>query len=848
LDRWEAHRAVFVHAPAGYGKSILVNRWIDVSGLAERSAWLSLDERDGDPRRFLDRLAAAIDRCAPGFLDALQPMLRNRRGSVERTTARLLAVLDEALLPSATGGDEHLLLVLDDLHRADSPEVHAVIRAVLEHGPERLHLLIIARPRTVLSLARIYAHARILELDKSDLCFTEEEIREYLELNGFHSVSTAEIAQLTQRCHGWITGLQLAILCLRETRSVTDLLRTLRGDRRWLAQFLTEEVLDLQVPSLRLFLLQTSILDGFDSGLCAAVTGTDDAGAKLAAIAQADIFLEELDSKRGWFRYHQLFQELLQERLRGLLGADEVAELHRRAAAWLAADGQLESALRHLLAAGAKDAAADLAERHVVRVMSRDPSAAKRLFELLTEGVWELKPHLVLARGRLALLLDEQETGRYLDRAAELLGKLQPSWRDAPESAAEWLVLRSGASLVAADERAAAIYFEQALPHIDALDDLSAGILWFIHMRLLHWAGDHTALRLSADRALASFARADFEIGRVAVQRELARSCVQQGRSQEATRLLYDLLNDPLRDRPEIAYEILWAAIIAAENSYWQNDLVSARGYQQTSMALAHRLGDDPLILCNELMAAIYDTDNRGLCEPESGRYVRLERQASRASHELFVDLEIRRLIAAGLVGEAWEVARKTGVDLTEPPDTYRHQMLVPYLRAAIALGADLPGVTSFLEAAVTHQAAIGNRFIQLQLLGLMTWQQLKLRELDRASKTLAEAAGLARETGYVRVLLDVPELRWLLHAVDPELAATRVGASAARPAVRLTPRELQILELLAEDRTYQQISDELVVSINTVRTHVSHLYRKLSVRRRAQAAATAHRLGVLGD
>ncbi len=247
-------------------------------------------------------------------------------------------------------------------------------------------------------------------------------------------------------------------------------------------------------------------------------------------------------------------------------------------------------------------------------------------------------------------------------------------------------------------------------------------------------------------------------------------------------------------------------------------------------------------------MAAIYDTDNRGVCEPESRRYARLERQASRASHELFVDLEIRRLIAAGLVGEAWEVARKIGPDLAEPPDTYRHRILVPYLRAAIASGADLQGVTPLLEAALTHQAAIGNRFVQLQLLGLMTWQQLKLRELDKASKTLTEAAGLARETGYVRVLLDVPELRWLLHAVDRELAATRVGTSTTGPAVELTPRELQVLKLLAEDRTYQQISDELVISINTVRTHVSHLYRKLSVRRRAQAAATAHRLGVLGD
>ncbi len=174
LDRWQDFRAVVIHAPAGYGKSTLVSRWIDISGLGGRSAWFSLEEEDSSPYQFIQYMAAALDSCHPGLLAAVQPVLKDRQGSAQRALTRLLAVLEENSFPPSPTAGQHLLLVLDDLQRIESAEVEALIHKVLEYGPDNLHLLLLARQRTELSLARLYAHGAILALNKQDLRFTGE--------------------------------------------------------------------------------------------------------------------------------------------------------------------------------------------------------------------------------------------------------------------------------------------------------------------------------------------------------------------------------------------------------------------------------------------------------------------------------------------------------------------------------------------------------------------------------------------------------------------------------------------------------------------------------------------------
>ena len=316
LDRWQTVRGIAIHAPAGYGKSSLVSRWLDLSDLAGQSAWVTLDEGIADPFQFVYAVAVALEGILPDAPALVRPILEDRQGSAERALTRLLGALAESTTPQADG--QPVLLVLDDLQRAQSPAIDALILTMLEHGPDTLHLILLARRRTTLALARLYAHEQIATLTADDLRFTPDEISTYLQLHGFSLPSEPDVAQLAQRCEGWVTGLKLAVLSLRRPGNCSELIGALQGDRAWLAAFLVDEVLDRQTPELREFLLQTSILDEFNTSLCAAVTGDAAAYAHLAALVQADLFLIRLDDNDddGWHRYHHLFQELLQHRLR----------------------------------------------------------------------------------------------------------------------------------------------------------------------------------------------------------------------------------------------------------------------------------------------------------------------------------------------------------------------------------------------------------------------------------------------------------------------------------------------------------------------------------------------------
>ena len=272
LDDWRMVRAVAIHAPAGYGKSSLVSRWLDECTPAARVAWLALDADDNDPHFFVGHLAAALDRVAPGVQALIQPILQDSHAPAARAVERLCAALQE----NAGAAPEPILLVLDDLHFVEAPAVHALIAACLEYGPTNLHFILLARRRTALPLARLYAHGKIFALDDEDLRFTEAEVAAYLQGRGFPLPTGAEVAELTARSEGWITALQLAVLTLRERSAVHDLLAVLHGANTWLADFLTDEVLDRQPPELRHFLLQTALLDAFNAELCAAVTGMAD--------------------------------------------------------------------------------------------------------------------------------------------------------------------------------------------------------------------------------------------------------------------------------------------------------------------------------------------------------------------------------------------------------------------------------------------------------------------------------------------------------------------------------------------------------------------------------------------
>ena len=430
-------------APAGFGKTSLVQSWLDPAATGGmRVAWLALDEQDNDPSRFWLYVIATLRTRYPTIgADALY-LLRGGAPSLGEVVAILANDLARRAPPSAPAAAQ-TILVLDDYHLITAPAIHESLAVLLPALPAHLHLLLTSRHDPPLPLARLRARGQLLELRAADLRFTTAEAAQFLNECMSLQLSSADIAALGRRTEGWIAGLQMAALSMQERADRTAFIRSLSGSHRYVLDYLVEEVLQDQPEEVQGFLLSTAILDRLCASLCAAVQaaipGTTQArpggarGAEDQTAAQAlledlekrNLFLIPLDDERHWYRYHQLFADVLRVRLRETWpGA--LPQLHRHAAAWYEAqsgDGgdiaTLEAALDHWLAAGSEG---DLV--HAARIVERTGDVLWSRGEGGTLLRWldRLPESLVLRRPWLAVLaaLMLQSESR-LDRVPLLL-------------------------------------------------------------------------------------------------------------------------------------------------------------------------------------------------------------------------------------------------------------------------------------------------------------------------------------------------------------------------------------------------------------------------------------------
>ncbi|HEY6072974.1 MAG TPA: hypothetical protein VIV15_06140, partial [Anaerolineales bacterium] len=355
------HRKLtLISAPAGFGKTTLVSEWVAGCERLEpkvRVAWLSLDEGDNDPARFLSYLVAALQTIAPnigkgtlGVLQAPQP-------------APIDSILT-ALLNEITTVPDNFVLVLDDYHVIDAKLVDNALTFLLEHLPQQMHLVIATREDPLLPLARLRAQGQLTELRVADLRFTPSEAAGFLNQVMRLNLSAEDIAALESRTEGWIAGLQLAAISMQGHQDATHFIKSFTGSHHFVMDYLVEEVLQQQPESVQTFLLRTSILDRLCGPLCDAVLPDPSASGQetLEYLEHANLFIVPLDSERRWYRYHHLFGDMLRQRLGQRLSPTEIAEYHLRASLWYEQNGDEAEAFHHALAAGDFGRAAGLAE------------------------------------------------------------------------------------------------------------------------------------------------------------------------------------------------------------------------------------------------------------------------------------------------------------------------------------------------------------------------------------------------------------------------------------------------------------------------------------------------------
>jgi LuxR family maltose regulon positive regulatory protein len=422
VDRLVAERPrrlTLVDAPPGWVKTMLLAEWVADPRETRRFAWFTVDRSDNDAVRFWAYAIAALRAAVPAIGAGAEASL-----GVSGTDPRDI-VLPE-LINELAGIEEELVLVLEDYHLVDSTEIHAAVAFLVEHMPATLEIAMATRIDPPLPLARMRARGELLEIRAAQLAFSPEETD--VLLNGVlgEALPADERDLLVARTEGWAAGLYLAALSLAGRADRSGLVEELALGDRHIVDYLGGEVLDGLDDGTRSFLLATSILERLSGPLCDAVTGESDGTQRLEEIERANLFLVPLGARRGWYRYHHLFGELLRHEL-AHVDAAAVPDLHRRAAAWLAAEGSIDDAIYHASAAGDLDLGAELVVANWRAAFNRGELATvDRWLDGLPEATVAREADLALARAWVAM-----DRGRAREAERWLTGATRSASREA---------------------------------------------------------------------------------------------------------------------------------------------------------------------------------------------------------------------------------------------------------------------------------------------------------------------------------------------------------------------------------------------------------------------------------
>jgi LuxR family transcriptional regulator, maltose regulon positive regulatory protein len=877
-----ARRLILVCAPAGFGKTALLADW------ARRGnrpvAWLSLDAGDNDPARFWRHAVAALDRVRPGMAERAGPLLGP---PAPASFEGLVTALINELAAQPGGGE--LLLVLDDYHLIDTQQVHDSLLFLLEHLPPGVHLVLASRSDPPLPLARMRARAQLAELRAGDLRFTAEEAAALLREAVDGDLPGAAVAALAARTEGWAAGLQLAALSLRGQPDVTAFVAAFSGSHRYVLDYLAGEVLEGQTDQVREFLLETSVLERLSGRLCDAVTGRTDSQAMLEQVERANLFLMPLDAVRGWWRYHQLFADLLRARLKQQQPG-RVAALHHNAAAWCEEHGLADDAVRHALAAGDTTWAARLIERHFDETFwPGERTTVQRWLSALPAELASSRPRLCLVRAVLALAgSDAEGAGPPLD-AAERAFKAATDEPFEPSAgkAASLLVNvpaaialgRASLAQLRGDADGTAAFASQTLAKTGEGESmLDSTARWLLAMA--EWLRGRVA---EAERAFA----ASITGWRAAGERySAAYGCHHLGQVQRAQGRL-DAAVGTYQQALEItaapgrpAMPAAGIALIGTgEVAYQRNELDAALRQVTEGIERCRQLTyTQPLATGLAALAWIRQANG----DPGGAREAIADAERVAPGPDVTsllnpVPAQRARLLLAQ--GEVAAAARWVEVRGLAPDDEPGYLREPEYLvLARVLLAQDRPGpalaLLGRLHAAATAQDRTGS---VIEIGALRALALAADGEEAAAVDALARALMLGFPQGYVRVFADegppmaasvarliaaqkadqaaardIPlgYLAQLLRAFGQEPAAPGTGraAAAAVPglAEQLTARELEILALLAAGTPNPRIAEQLVVSLDTVKKHVSHVLGKLGAANRTEAVTRARQLGLI--
>ncbi len=855
-------KLTLVSAPAGYGKTALVSAWLKGSGT--RCAWLSLDSGDNDPMRFLQYLIGAIQAAVPGLgNDSASALQGVQPGKYENAIDLLTNELS-----SVTG---QFVLVLDDFHVINGEAVANLVLRLLEHLPDRKRLVLLTRIDPPLPLARLRVRGQLVDIRADQLRFRREETAALLNEGLRLALSAEDLSAIEARTEGWIAGLQLAGLSMQSCPDVHAFVSAFSGSHHYVMDYLMEEVLKLQPRSTVDFVLRTSILDQMCAPLCETVVGADFEGvsggqAMLEALEAMNLFVVPLDDERRWYRYHHLFADVLRKRLEHQ-SPQLLAELHRRASQWYEQNGLIAEAIQQAIQANDGDRATKLTEDNGCNLMISGEVATLLNWIEAVEFQPEIHPWLAVQKAwALALTGNMDRVEPTLQVPDELLAPLEPT----PEIRILQGTIATARAYCASSRGDPRLAVKRAQEALEKLPD-SISFSQSIRSVATSILGDASLTTGNVRDAARAYSEA-VRIGREAndshmviiANSNLADVLVEQGQLSRAADIYTQSLQ--MAVRPDGQRSPLAGSLHAGLGRllYERNQLDEASRNIHRCIDLCRQWEDlgHEAIACAALARL---EQARGNAEGVRQAVRRTEQLADR--HPLtprqanLVESDLARVwLAQGDLERLSQFVEKRGLTFDEANDQTEPRQVI-LLRLLLAQG-DYDGALGPSERLLQRAEASKRMARAIELLVLQALVRQGRKETDQSLSALKKAFALAWPEGYARTFVDEgePVLR-LLHLARSrqiereyvtDLLSAAEGAPGAEPppprllSGPLTTREVEVLKLIAAGDSNQEIAAKLVISVATVKRHISNIHTKLDAESRTQAVAVARELKLI--
>lgn len=830
------HKLTLISAAAGSGKTTLLSEWGVGAQRAthQRVAWLSLDEDDNDPARFWTYVIAALQAIRPQVGQSVLPMLQGPQPPPIRSI--LTTMLNEV-----TALSESIIFVLDDYHFITAQAIHDGLAFFLDHLPQQLHLVIATRADPVLPIARLRARGQLTELRAGDLRFSTEEVSAFLnEVMGLN-LQPRDIAALEARTEGWISGLHLAALSMQGREDAHAFVEAFTGGHQYIIEYLIEEVLGHQPEPVQRFLLQTSILDRLCAPLCDALTGEQNGTEMLERLRRDNLFIVPLDDEQWWYRYHHLFGDLLRKRLGQAIPSDQVLDLHRRASQWNAENGYLELAVKHARAAGDFERIAEIAEG-----AARDSLLDARLttllrwVDVLPKDVQRAHPRLQIYRA-WALYMNG-----HLAAAQQALGDCHQALEILPPSPENDAMRRALIRL------------------LDIIDMIAQGFMHSVDNKI------EEAIRVCSQAR--DMALEDGHVFLAAQATEgLALAHYHQGRLRASAQSCQQVIDMAMQNAAQAPLAAAGYVELAGIHTEW-NELEKAAELLDEALALCREWGivqtlNEAYTAQSRLLQAKGDIESAWVALEKARHFSAMEGDTSLVNFRLAAQ-QARLNLQAGELDkvirwvEGTKAAFASGEQDQHLPAAFVGTLQTMLARAYLAQDKAEEALT-VLELLLGPAEAVGAFLHVIEICALKALALHALGDTPAALTALERSLALAEPEGYVRVYLDAGRRMATLlreaasqgiHAeyVNKLLAAFEVSKylrmEEPTPTLPdpLTPRECDILHLISQGLSNEDIAKKLFIALNTVKRHATSIYGKLDVKSRTQAVARARELGLL--